>query len=171
MIPSLPVALLVLLAVLLLMLVELQLSLANERSLRAKGAIEPPDDPFPLMRVVYPLGFVLMAIEGATHAALRRDLVLLGLLLFGVAKALKFWAISALGSRWSYRVLVPPHAPLVTSGPYRLVRHPNYLAVLGEFVSIAIALSAPVTGTIATAVFGWILWKRIQVEERALGMK
>jgi methyltransferase len=87
---------------------------------------------------------------------------------FGLGKAIKFWAIASLGARWSFRVLVLPGAPLVTSGPYRWMRHPNYVGVMGELVGVAIALLAFVTGTLAIVVFGWVLVKRIRVEDRAL---
>jgi methyltransferase len=86
-----------------------------------------------------------------------------------VAKALKIWAISSLGSRWSYRVLVVPGEPLVTSGPYRFISHPNYLAVAGEIVSVAAIVWAPVTGALATIAFGWLMILRMKVEDRALG--
>jgi methyltransferase len=166
-----PVIALVLGAVYLLMLVELQVAVFNDRALRARGAVEPPDDVFWLMRIAYPGAFLLIGLEALRHAWLYRDVVLVGLLLFGWAKALKFWVIQTLGSRWSFRVLVVPGLPLVTSGPYRWMRHPNYVAVLGEIVAIAIALSAPIGGAIAFAGFGWLLRKRIAVEERALGMR
>lgn len=158
-------------AVLLLMLVELQLSWHNEKALRAKGAVEPPDDVFGLMRLAYPAAFVAMGVEGALGGPLSRTVVLAGLLLFGWAKALKLWAMAHLGVRWTFRVLVLPDAPLVTTGPYRLLRHPNYVAVIGELVAIAIALQAPITGAIGTAGFGWLIWRRIRVEERALGLR
>ena len=115
--PALTVAIIMVTGVLLLMLVELQLSWFNERTLRAKGAVEPPDDVIGLMRVAYPGAFLLMGVEGALHASLSRDLVMAGLLLLGWSKALKFWAIASLGGRWSFRVLVLPEAPLVTTGP------------------------------------------------------
>jgi methyltransferase len=166
-----PVAAFVTGAVLLLMLVELQLSWHNEKVLRAKGAVEPPDDVIGQMRLAYPATFVAMGVEAALGGALSRTVVLAGLLLFGWAKALKFWAMAHLGVRWTFRVLVLPEAPLVTTGPYRLLRHPNYIAVIGELVAIAIALQAPVTGAIGTAGFGWLIWRRIRVEERALGLK
>lgn len=155
-------------AVLLLMLVELQLSVYNERQLRKRGAIEPADDVYPLMRVAYPFVFVAMGTEAAVRGTWSRDWLLLGLVLFGWAKALKFWAIANLGALWTFKVLVVPGTPLVTTGPYKYVRHPNYIAVIGEIVSIAIALQAPVTGTLATAGFAWLLARRIRIEERAL---
>ena len=167
---ALPVSLSVIAAVGLMMLAELQLSLANERRLRSAGAIEPPGDPYRLMRIAYPLAFVLMGVEGALHASLSRQLVLWGLAVFGLAKALKFWAIWSLGARWSFRVLVVPGAPLVTHGPYRWLRHPNYVGVLGELAGVALTLSAIVTGVLSLAAFTWILRERIKVEERALGM-
>jgi methyltransferase len=163
-----PVAALVTTAVLLLMLVELQLSLFNEKSLRAKGAVEPPDDVIRWMRVAYPGAFVLIGIEAAVGGPLSRNWVVAGLLLLGWAKALKFWAMAHLGSRWTFRVLVLAGAPLVRTGPYRLLRHPNYVAVIGEIVAVAIALQAPVSGIVATLGFGWLIWRRIVVEERAL---
>jgi methyltransferase len=168
MLSALPVAILVTAAVLLLMLVELQLSWFNEKALRAKGAIEPPDDVIGWMRIAYPGAFVLMGIEAAMGGTLSRTWVVSGLLLFGWAKALKFWAIRHLGPRWTFRVLVLPGAPLVGTGPYRLLRHPNYVAVIGEIVAVAVALQAPVAGVVATLGFGWLIWRRVQVEERAL---
>jgi methyltransferase len=149
---------------------ERPLSLANERRLRRAGAIEPPGDPYRLMRIAYPLAFVLMGVEGALHASLARQLVVWGLVVFGLGKALKFWAIRSLGSRWSFRVLVMPGSPLVTHGPYRWIRHPNYVGVLGERAGVALTLSAVVTGALSLAAFAWILRERIKVEERALGM-
>jgi methyltransferase len=166
--PSLPVASLVVGAVLLLMLVELQLSAHNEKALRAKGAVEPPDDVFATMGVVYPVAFVVMGIEAALGGPLARTTTLLGLVLFGWAKALKFWAVAHLGSRWTFRVLVPPDSTLVTTGPYRFLRHPNYVAVIGEFVAVMVALQAWASGAIATAVFVSLIRRRIAVEERAL---
>jgi methyltransferase len=123
------------------------------------------------MRVAYPLGFVAIGVAGAANASLSEDRLLWGLAIFTAAKALKFWAIASLAGRWSFRVLVLPEAPLVTAGPYRYLRHPNYVAVLGEFVGVAAMLSAPVTGAIVTGGFAWLLWRRIRVEERALGMR
>ena len=156
-------------AALLVMAGEAVLSSFNERQLHAKGAIEPPDDVIGTMRWAYPLSFVAMGVEGALTGPAPREVLMWGLALFGFSKALKLWAISSLGPRWSYRVLVLPGAPLITSGPYRVVSHPNYLAVVGEIVSVAAIVWAPIIGTLATIGFGLLMIKRIAIEDRALG--
>jgi methyltransferase len=167
--PAAAIALLVTLASLLIMLGEAILSSFNERQLRAKGAVEPEGDVINMMRLAYPGAFILMGIEGALSGPASNDLLMGGLALFGLAKALKVWAISSLGSKWSYRVLVVPGEPLVSTGPYRFMSHPNYLAVVGEMVSVAMIVWAPITGILSLLVFGWLMIARIRVEEKALG--
>ena len=167
--PAVLVALVTLVSVLLIMGGEALLSAYNERGLRARGAVEPPDDVYGIMGLAYPLAFVAMAIEGALTGPSPPNALVGGLAMFGVAKALKIWVISSLGWRWSFRVLVLPTAPLVTSGPYRLMRHPNYLAVMGELLGMLLIVFAPIAGTAALAGFGVAVWKRVRVEERALG--
>ena len=167
--PAIAVAAITTLAALLIMAGEAVLSSFNEKQLRARGAIEPGDDVIGSMRWAYPGAFVLMGIEGAIAGPASPDILMGGLALFGLAKALKVWAISSLGSRWSYRVLVVPGEPLVTSGPYRFISHPNYLAVVGEIVSVAAIVWAPITGVLAAIGFGALMIARIRVEDRALG--
>lgn len=167
--PAVAIALLVTLASLLIMAGEAILSSFNERQLRARGAIEPKDDVISMMRFVYPGAFIAMGIEGALTGPAPPDLLMAGLALFGAAKALKVWAISSLGARWSYRVLVVPGEPLVTAGPYRFMSHPNYLAVVGEILSVAMIVWAPITGILSLLAFGRLMIARIRIEERALG--
>lgn len=156
-------------AMLLIMAGEAVLSSFNERQLRARGAVEPEGDVIGLMRWAYPVAFIAMGVEGALAGPAPPNVLMGGLALFGVAKALKVWAISSLGSRWTYRVLVVPGEPLVTSGPYRVISHPNYLAVAGEIVSAAMIVWAPITGVLAAIGFGWLMILRMQIEDRALG--
>jgi methyltransferase len=152
------------------MLVEAALSARNERALRARGAVEPPNDVYPIMRVGYPALFLAMIIEAAMRGAAAPTQLALGVALFAAAKLLKYWAIAALGSFWSFRVLVVPRARLVTTGPYRLLRHPNYVGVLGELVGAAAMTNARIVGPIAVILFGALLYRRIAIEERALGI-
>lgn len=161
--------LLVTLSILLIMAGEAALAAHNERVLRARGAVEPPGDVYAVMRWAYPASFVLMAGEGVVSGPASAAALGAGLTLLGLAKALKLWAIASLGPRWTFRVLVLPGAPLVTGGPYRLLRHPNYVAVAGELIAAALMLGAVVTGTAATLGFGTLMLMRARVEDRALG--
>ena len=147
------------------------LSARNEHYLRSAGAIEPPDDVYPIMRVVYPAAFLAMIGESVLRGGPPALWWGIGALIWLAARALKDWAIATLGDRWCFRVLPLPNLVLVTRGPYRWMRHPNYLAVAGELVGAAVMLAAPVSGTLFTLAFLEIMRRRIQVEERALGIR
>ena len=150
------------------MLVEARRASANERAQRARGGIEPAGDVYNVMRIVYPGVFLAMFLEGSMRVTPAPMTLLTGVGLFLTAKALKWWAILSLGLFWTFRVIVVPGARLVAGGPYRWVRHPNYLGVLGELAGAALMIGAPVTGVAGIATFGWLLVRRIAVEERAL---
>jgi methyltransferase len=153
------------------MIFEGLLSRRNEQQLRTMGAEEPHDDVFWAMQLVYPLAFVAMLAEGWWRGALVDVHVAAGFAMFVGAKLLKYWAILSLGVRWTFRVLVPPGSTRVLTGPYRLLRHPNYIGVIGELVGAALMTHATVAGTIAVIAFGALIALRIRVEERALGLR
>jgi methyltransferase len=157
--------------VLVMMLIELRVSLVNERRLRLRGALQPADPVYDAMRIAYPATFVAMGIEGALSAPAPGLLVLAGATVFALGKALKVWAIASLGPFWTYKVLVVPGETLVARGPYAWMRHPNYVGVVGELVGVALITGARFTGPLSVAVFGWLLWRRIEAEERALGLR
>lgn len=163
MIPA--VALLVALAT---MLAEQQRSRTNERVLRSSGAVEATGDVYRMMAWAYPGTFLVMAAEGVYSREGSVSWVIAGTATFVIAKLLKYWAIASLGTRWTFRVLVLPGAPLVMRGPYAFVRHPNYIAVVGEIVGFALLVHAPLTGVVSVLGFGLLLRRRIRVEERAL---
>lgn len=167
---SVPVAGTVILFVLLGMLAELRISRLNEKEYRRRGAIDAPDPVYAVMRWAYPCSFVAMAIEGALSDVPLGWQSHVGWMVFFAAKALKIQAIIALGPRWTYRVLVLPGAPLVTAGPYRFLRHPNYVAVVGELIGMGLMMHAVVTGPLMTLFFLELLRRRVAAEERALGL-
>lgn len=169
--PPLVIVVTSLVIVLVTMLVELRISVAHERELFRVGAIEPADPVYATMRWAYPGTFVAMAIEGLVTASPPGLLTIAGTVVFVAGKALKVWAIASLGTRWTYRVLVVPKAPLVTRGPYRFLRHPNYVGVVGELVGMAMLVQAPVTGVLSIVGFGYLLRLRIRAEEQALGLQ
>jgi len=151
------------------MLVEARRASKNERAQLARGGIEPRDDVYKMMRVAYPAAFAAMLVEGALRAGTPpAAMVVAGGTLFALAKILKWWAILTLGPSWTFRVIVVPGAPLVVSGPYRWLRHPNYVGVVGELTGAALMTGALVAGPLATAGFLALLSKRIAVESRML---
>jgi len=167
--PEATFALVSLAAVVVMMLAELRRSRANERLLRQQGAVEPQGDVYRALAVVYPGLFVLMAAEGAVAGPSPDVLLVAGVAVFVAAKVLKLWAVTTLGRRWSYRVLVLPSAPLITTGPYAYLRHPNYAAVFGEIGGFALMVGAGITGIVSLVAFAVLVRKRIAVEEQALG--
>lgn len=151
-----------------LMLVEAAIAAANERALRAQGAVEPPGDVFGAMQFAYPAAFLVMIVEGDLRHVEADPLAAAGTIVFAIAKGLKYWAIATLGTRWTFRVLVPPGSSRIRRGPYRWLAHPNYIAVALELIGTLLAFHAFVTGPIAVAGFSLLMWRRIAIEENAL---
>ena len=149
------------------MLVEAAISRRNEKRLLARGAVEPAGDVYRTMQWAYPGAFVAMAFEGALVGPVPGLATYVGGALMLFSKLLKYWAIASLGHRWTFRVLVVPD-PLVTRGPYQWMRHPNYVAVIGELVSMALLVGARVAGPVGILLFSLLIKRRIAVEDRAL---
>jgi methyltransferase len=157
------------------MLVEARLAAANERAQRARGGIEPRGDVYAIMRLAYPGVFLAMIAEGYWRgfapfvpSFVFFVIVIPGFVIFVLSKLLKWWAIVSLGDAWTFRVIVCPGVRLVANGPYRWLRHPNYVAVVGELAGVALMSGARIAGPVGAALFGALLYKRISVEERAL---
>ncbi len=90
------------------------------------------------------------------------------LVLVGAAQALRWWCIITLSSRWNTRVVVIPGDSLVRTGPYRRLRHPNYLAVVVEGIALPLVHSAWLTALAFTVLDAWLLTVRIRTENAAL---
>ena len=88
------------------------------------------------------------------------------------AQALRWWCITTLNHQWNARVIVIPGAARVTGGPYRLLPHPNYLAVIAEGFALPLVHTAWVTALVFSVLNAWLLSTRIKVENAALaGLK
>src|SRR4051794_16622337 len=117
------------------MVAEAVIATGHDQRLRADGAVEPRDDVYRWMQVAYPAAFMAMVAEGWASPDQDGSFLIAGILVFILAKALKYWAIATLGDRWTFRVLVPPGSARIVRGPYRVLRHPNYVAVIGELAA------------------------------------
>jgi methyltransferase len=151
------------------MLIEAQRARRNERRQRARGGIEPADDVYAVMQWAYPGIFLAMFAEGLWREPIGASIWIgIGLTILATAKLLKWWAILSLGAYWTFRVIVVPGTAAVRNGPYRVLRHPNYVGVVGEIAGIALAANARISGPLAMLLFGALLLRRISVENRAL---
>jgi len=84
------------------------------------------------------------------------------------AQALRWWCITTLGKQWNTRVVVVPGAPRVVGGPYRLVPHPNYVAVILEGAALPLVGGAWITAGVFSVANALLLRTRIRVEDEAL---
>ena len=85
-----------------------------------------------------------------------------------LATVLRVLTLRALGRAWNVRVVVPEEGAIVTHGPYRWIRHPNYLVVILEVVALPLLHTAWISALVLSALNGVVLWRRIRTEEAAL---
>jgi methyltransferase len=148
---------------------ELVVSTRNAAWSRERGGVESGLGHFPFMVVLH-TGLLVGAL---LEAWLRRpdvpSLLAWSMLALVVAsQALRWWCIATLGRHWNTRVIVVPGLPPVTSGPYRLVRHPNYVAVVVEGVALPLVHAAWWTAVVFTVLNAGLLAVRIRTEDAAL---
>ena len=150
-------------------LAELRRSRRNAARARDRGGIELGRRHFRVMAVAHALFLPACALE--VWALGRPFLPALGWPMLGLvalAQALRAWVVATLGPRWNVRTIVIPGEPVVTDGPFRMVRHPNYVAVMVEAFAIPLVHSAWLTAIVFTAVNVPLLAVRIRCEEAAL---
>jgi len=150
--------------------VELVVSRRNARRALERGGVEVGRGHYPAM-VAFHAGFLfacaaerlLLPTRWPPSAAAAALALALG------AQGLRWWCVAALRGRWTTRVVVVPGDPPVTDGPYRWIRHPNYLAVVVELAAAPLVLGAWRTALAFTIGNALLLAVRIRAEERALG--
>jgi methyltransferase len=150
-------------------LFELRLARRNLRWAEEHGGVEAGAGHFPVMVVVHTLFLLACPLEVfLLHRPFVPALALSMTLLLAATMALRYWAVKTLGVRWSPRVVVVPGLPAVDGGPYRYLRHPNYLAVVLEIVALPMIHGAYLTAVAFSLANAALLAVRIPVEEAAL---
>jgi methyltransferase len=156
-------------AVGLLRLVELRISRRHQERMVANGAVRVPEPHFKWMVALHTGVLVGAAVE---VVALRRPfLPLLGTVMFALflgSNLVRLWVILALGDLWNVQVMDSTRIGVVTTGPFRYVRHPNYGAVILEMVSLPLIHTAWITAVVTAVAHPWVLSKRLQAEESVL---
>jgi methyltransferase len=148
-------------------LAELVVARRNLAWARTRGGSEYGFGHYPFMVVLH-VGLLLACLAEAAH---RPFIPVLGWAMFALvvlAQALRWWCIITLGPRWNTRIIVIPGLPLVSGGPYRWLRHPNYVAVVLEGIALPLVHSGWVTAVVFTAANAGLLRVRISAENAAM---
>ncbi len=150
-------------------LAELVVSKRNAAWSMERGGVETGSGHYPFMVVLHSGLLVGALVEAWT---LRPDvpsaLAWSMLALVVASQALRWWCIATLGRRWNTRVIVVPGLAPVDSGPYRLFRHPNYVAVVVEGVALPLVHASWITAVVFTLANAALLTVRIRAEDAAL---
>ena len=149
---------------------ELGVSNRHLRALRARGAYEVGAAHYPWMVAVHAAFLVSCVAEVWLFSRpWRPEIAAVAFAVLAAALVLRWWVLSTLGDRWTTRVMVLPDEELITNGPYRWLRHPNYVAVVLEIVAIPMIHGAWLTAVVFSIANLLVLRARIGVEDRALG--
>jgi methyltransferase len=143
-------------------LAELWLARRNTLTLLANGASEFAPGHYPAIVLLHALWLASLWLFGWTH-----PLSSIWLIIFLALQVLRVWILMTLGRRWTTRIIVP-NAPLVTTGPYRFLSHPNYSVVIGEIAALPLCLGLPWFALILSASNAIVLTVRVRAENAAL---
>lgn len=150
-------------------LLELRVANRNRRLLLARGGIEFGEGHYPWMVALHTVWLIACIAE--VWLLDRPFIPWLGftaLALFLAAFAVRYWVISTLGERWTTRIVCLPGVAPITGGPYRWLRHPNYLAVILEIASLPLVHTAWLTALAFSLLNAILLRVRIRAEEEGL---
>ena len=148
-------------------LVELVIARRNTARLMASGAVEVAGDIYPalvLLHVLW-LGSILIF---APSGAQPNWMWLAG---YVALQGMRIWTMASLGRFWTTRLVSVPGAPIVRSGPYRFLRHPNYLVVAVEIALLPLVFGEYEISLLFTVLNALLLARRIKVEDHALALR
>ena len=153
-----------------LRLVEMRLSRRHQRAMAAGGTAPLPERVFPAMVALHTGVLAAAVIETlALGRPFVAALAIPAVVLVALANALRFWVIASLGIQWNVRVVAStPALGVVTGGPYRFVRHPNYVAVFVELTALPLVHGAYLTAVAGALLHAAVLYRRIGLEESVL---
>jgi methyltransferase len=156
-------------AVAILRLVELRVSRQHQQRMIPRGASRVPNQHFGLMVSVH----VAVLVGAALEVLLLKRPFYLGLAapmfaLFLAANLVRLWVIRTLGDHWSVQIMDSTRLGVVTSGPFRYVRHPNYAAVFVEMIALPLIHTAWITAIAGSCLHVWAIRKRLEAEESRL---
>jgi methyltransferase len=135
----------------------------NTARLMAAGAVEHGKSHYVLFAGTHATWLAGLWILGYARAVEPLWLIAFALLTIG-----RYWVMGTLGRRWTTRIIILAGAPLIKTGPYRFVRHPNYIVVIGEMTVVPLALGLPAYALVFFAIYACAASIRIRAENEAL---
>ena len=150
-------------------LAELRLSRRHMAALLARGGVEVAPGHYPAMVLLHTTFLLACPLEvWFLHRPFRPGLAAAMALVLAAAQGLRYWAIHTLGERWTTRIVCLPGSPRIAAGPYRFLRHPNYVAVGLELAALPLLHGAWLTAVVYSAANLLLLAVRIRAEEAGL---
>jgi methyltransferase len=145
-------------------LIELVIARINTRRLLAEGAVEHGAGHYPLIVALHTAWLVSLVVFVPSDGIINPVL----LVIFIALQLGRVWVLTSLGRYWTTRVITVPGRPLVKRGPFRLVRHPNYMIVEAELIVVPLIVGAWELAIVFGIANALVLAWRIRVEETAL---
>ena len=145
-------------------LIELAHARRNTARLRRLGAVEADAGAYPLFVLLHAGWLTSLVVFVPAETAPNWSLI--GL--FAVLQLGRIWVLASLGRYWTTRIITLPDAPLVQAGPFRYLRHPNYLLVVVEIAILPLAFGAVAVAATFSALNLMLIARRIRIEERVL---
>jgi methyltransferase len=149
-------------------LVELIIAKRNEKWMRSQGAFEAGAVHYPIMVTMHIAFFISLLVEVLVTNKPLSPLWIPLLSLFLIAQIARVWCLASLGTFWNTKIIILPGADVVKKGPYKFIRHPNYVIVATELLVLPLIFSAYFTAIVFSFLNIWMLSVRIPVEEKAL---
>jgi len=151
-------------------ILELRLAKKNEKIVRNEGAVEYDVNGYKYIVYMHIVFFISLLLEKFLLNRGFNNLSLAFFIIFILTQLLRYWAITSLGKYWNTKILVVPNANLIASGPYKYLKHPNYVAVIIEIAVIPLIFSCYITCIIFSTLNLLTLIRRIRIEENALNI-
>ncbi|MCF6408280.1 isoprenylcysteine carboxyl methyltransferase family protein [Pseudalkalibacillus salsuginis] len=153
-------------------LFELKIARRNEKEMKAKGAKEFAGDHYKWIVLLHTAFFISLASESYVRGFGVSFFFPLWFVLFIVLQSFRVWTIRSLGMFWNTKIIILPEAKVVKRGPFRYLRHPNYVVVTMEILIIPLMFNAYWTAVIFTVLNALLLrFVRIPAEEKALSLQ
>lgn len=152
-------------------LIELMIAKSNERWMIERGGVKRGEEHYKWFILLHSLFFLSIVFEVGFQVDRTPSLNVFLLTIFIIAQLGRIWCIATLGRFWNTKIIVLPQVSLIKKGPYKYVKHPNYIIVAVELFIIPLLFGAYITAILFPMLHLFLLKVRIPSEEKALAIK